>query len=647
MQIRRLLISVVLTIACAGQPSWQRLDLSKIAPVAADDQNAAETLLDETTIRYSVSPEGGLVADQTTHVVRRILTEDGRAWAVARVHYDRTFVDVTDFKARTTTPSGEESTFGKDAADDLISQPSWAMYDDSRVLVLRLRDVPVGSVVEWQYSLHIKQAELFSADIAFGDAIPVRQASLTVVAPRGAVVESQAQRLNEVVPFEAKHVDDVESTRWTWEQHDVAAIHPQPEAPPIYSRALKVGAHVVSCPGVSPDKLVKDARGMSAYIYKLAEPRAEVTPAIREVAGHVLSGAPDDPAEKAKRLYEWVRDRVSYCAIEIGIGGWQPHAANDVMSGKYGDCKDKANLLRTLLRAANVQSHLVAVQAHDAFADRYSVPGLNNIFNHMILGIDLPSGTVLVDPTCATAPYGVLPWNDQDTDSLPVTSDGSDIQHTPLSPADENRSEVAVDLNLSPAGTLEGKLTVNTTGTSEIILRAILEGAPQAKWDERLATDLRARAFELKDIVASTQPPTSLDPWVVQAGMVNDDPLPALLHGVRLDQVAPPMVPVVPVSTRAEPFLLGMPHKIHESVSVHLPAGVSVSQLPPPTHVETPAIAFDLKWSQSGDSVLADQTLTVRQSIVAAADLERLRSAVDEIHVAQRQPALLAQRGTP
>ena len=50
-----------------------------------------------------------------------------------------------------------------------------------------------------------------------------------------------------------------------------------------------------------------------------------------------------------KALAQFVQHDVRYVAIELGIGGWQPHSASDIFAHRYGDCKDKATLLSSML----------------------------------------------------------------------------------------------------------------------------------------------------------------------------------------------------------------------------------------------------------------------------------------------------------
>ncbi len=44
---------------------------------------------------------------------------------------------------------------------------------------------------------------------------------------------------------------------------------------------------------------------------------------------------------------------IQYISIQTGLGrggGYRPHASNEVFAKSYGDCKDKANLMRAMLK---------------------------------------------------------------------------------------------------------------------------------------------------------------------------------------------------------------------------------------------------------------------------------------------------------
>jgi transglutaminase-like putative cysteine protease len=54
-----------------------------------------------------------------------------------------------------------------------------------------------------------------------------------------------------------------------------------------------------------------------------------------------------------------VQHDIRYVAIELGIGAQQPHPASDVFTKRYGDCKDKATLLSSILKEIGVDSYYV------------------------------------------------------------------------------------------------------------------------------------------------------------------------------------------------------------------------------------------------------------------------------------------------
>lgn len=102
------------------------------------------------------------------------------------------------------------------------------------------------------------------------------------------------------------------------------------------------------------------------------------TPDIRLLADVLVAGARSD-VDKAKRLYEWVRDEIPHSADaghEIVTC-----RASEVLRNRTAICYPKAHLLAALLRAAGIPAGLCyQVLRYDASSERLVAHGLNGIY---------------------------------------------------------------------------------------------------------------------------------------------------------------------------------------------------------------------------------------------------------------------------
>lgn len=89
------------------------------------------------------------------------------------------------------------------------------------------------------------------------------------------------------------------------------------------------------------------------WYWSLQKERVEPSPAIRAKATELTKGLTDDTA-KLQALYNFVSMQYRYIGIAFGIGRYQPHAAEDILTNNYGDCKDKHTLLASLLKASGI-----------------------------------------------------------------------------------------------------------------------------------------------------------------------------------------------------------------------------------------------------------------------------------------------------
>ena len=110
-----------------------------------------------------------------------------------------------------------------------------------------------------------------------------------------------------------------------------------------------------------------------------------------------LTASKKTDQEKVEAIFYWVQDNIRYIAFENGIMGFKPDAAQNVFKNKYGDCKGKANLLKTMLGIAGFDARLTWIGTSDLPYD-YTLPSLA-VDNHMICTVILNGKRYFLDGT--------------------------------------------------------------------------------------------------------------------------------------------------------------------------------------------------------------------------------------------------------
>ncbi len=105
-----------------------------------------------------------------------------------------------------------------------------------------------------------------------------------------------------------------------------------------------------------------------------------------------------DPYAKLQAALRTVQDQVRYFGAEMGENSHRPSAPADTWTRRYGDCKDKAYLLSTILARMGIQAVPALVSTSRGRAVANYVPAAD-VFNHVIVRIALDGKLLWVDPT--------------------------------------------------------------------------------------------------------------------------------------------------------------------------------------------------------------------------------------------------------
>lgn len=633
-------LALALTTSCASTGALTTfapgvldpIDVKALPPV--DDHTPARVLLDEEVVRFE-EVDGAIVARVLRRTVTRIHNAAGQERRSAEVGLDRTFTDVEAFFVRTFDAAGHTRVYGEKETVELPQLGNYYLYSDNRVRRVEVAEQPRGGVVEVVSLVRHRQPEMFAFSFAFVDDVEVDIARFAVEAPAAFEVEVLTERAGVQQTWEPVVTTVDGRLRRTWEQQHIAARERPLHGQSLGNTSDRVNVRLKRA-ATSAGVVVAgptDVRDLSRVISRLMAAQAEVTPEIKAITAQVLGASPTSlpPRERAAKLYAWTRDSIRYCSISIGMGGWVPHTAAAVEGVRYGDCKDKANLLKSLLAAVDVDSRIVVIYS-GAAPHPFRLPVVASNFNHAILQVRFDDGDVFVDPTTRTVAFDDLPPNDEERLCLPLDEAGSDLVSTPTSTIERDRRLNVFTLSVDDGGALRG--TVESTHHGHFA-DDVRDEVLQQNGDELVrvlprlvgAPQLTLEHPALENAVA----PVNVTPVVVRAAVKDEikgaDGRVASLVAAA-DFIADEAV-IVPAKRPRGDVVVGARSDVRDEVRLKLPPTMTVRQVPPPAAGDSTWFGWSIAWTIEGDELVARRSVQHKVVNVAADDVDAYRAVVD------------------
>ncbi len=205
-----------------------------------------------------------------------------------------------------------------------------------------------------------------------------------------------------------------------------------------------------------------DWKEFGKWMYeKLIKGRAELPEVTKNKVLELVKGV-EDPIERAKLVYQFMQDKTRYISVQVGIGGWEPIAANQVDKVGYGDCKGLTNYMKALLDVAGVTSYYTVVHADEKFSVDEDFASLEG--NHVILNLPNDGKDIWLECTSQTMPFGFLGDFTDDRRVLVVTPEGGVLKKTASYLNEDNYQETKADIQLSSEGEIKATVSVLSKG---------------------------------------------------------------------------------------------------------------------------------------------------------------------------------------
>jgi len=530
------------------------------------------------------------------------------------------------------------------------------LYSDLRVKVLNIPAAEPGNLIGYEVEQdgrpYVLQDEWF-----LQEEVPVAQTRYTLQLPAG--WEYKAVWLNhaEIQPV------SIGNNQWQWEAKGLPAIRSELDMPPWKGVAGMMILSLVPPGGANHGFL--NWSEMGSWYSGLTQGRRDATPAIKQEVGSLTGSAPT-PLDKMRRLAGFLQRDIRYVAISLGIGGIQPHPAADVFTHRFGDCKDKATLLSSMLKEIGIDSYYVIIHAERGGVTSATPPHIG-AFNHAILAIQLPQsvndpslravldhpklGRLLIfDPTDEWTPFGSLRGELQANYGLLVTGDGGELIKLPQLPAELSGVVRTAKLTLSPSGTLSGDFVEQRKGDYATRQRAYLKSVPKDAdrikfLESQISQSLPTFQITKASLVNLNQ--TDL-PFSYEYSLVSQNY--AKTAG-NLLLVRPRVVGVNSSSLletkepRKYPVEFDGPWKNSDTVEIAIPAGYEVDDLPPPVDADYSFASYHSKTETSGNTLKYTRKFEVKELSVPVSKIEELKKLYRIIASDERNNAVLKPVG--
>ncbi len=219
---------------------------------------------------------------------------------------------------------------------------------------------------------------------------------------------------------------------------------------------------------------------------KLLKGKDELSPETIATVKKMVEGIAD-PIERAKLIYQYMQQKTRYISVQVGIGGWEPIAANLVDNVGYGDCKGLTNYMKALLDVAEVASYYTVVYADDRIDIDKDFSSLQG--NHVILNIPNNGKDIWLECTSQTMPFGFLGDFTDDRDVLVVTPQGGIIKRTASYKNEQNLKATKANIQLLENGNLTATIKKVSSGI-QYDDTASLERYTQAELIKNYKTDV-------------------------------------------------------------------------------------------------------------------------------------------------------------
>lgn len=637
-----------IVLADDAPPAWLKQAASMQTPTYDKDVPAVVLHEDQT---ITLGSDGKLTT--VSNYAIKVLIREGRGYAIARALYLVSSGNVRDIEGWLIRPNGASQNYGKKSVVDVIADPD-DIYNEYRIKVINAsNDADAGFV--FGYTVTTEERPLFYHDTwAFQDRLPTMMSRYTLNLPMGWKATSKTFNTAQINP-------QVNGSSYTWQMNNLAPIPPEPLSPSIRNLAPRINVNYAPDDRQqSVNRAFADWTEVSKWASGLYDPQVIVDDNVAAKARDLTANAKTE-FEKIRAIASFVQN-LQYISIDIGVGhgnGYRPRPSTTVLSRGYGDCKDKANLMRAMLRALKIDAYPIAIYSGDPtfVREEWASP---DQFNHCIIAVkvsdETKAATVITHPTLGrlmifdatdeNTMLGDLPDYLQGSFALIIAGENGGLAKMPVTPPNTDLLERKIEVSLNELGELKGKIKEASLGqasTSERRAFRNLSASDYRKaiegWLTRGATG--AQLVEMKTADHQVESSFDLDVDFVASRY-------GQLMQNRLLVFKPVIVGrrnalALTEDKRFSPVMLDS-QAMKETVVFNLPTGFVVDEMPDAVNLEMPFGKYSTSYEVKENKLYFTRSLTTSRTMIPVDKYKQVKDFYAKMREAEQSPVVLLKK---
>ncbi len=572
------------------------------------------------------------------HYIVKILNERGKeGYSETHIDYDSTYEKVELDYARTIKPNGEVTEVGSRHIRDVSKYLNFPLYSNVRVYIISFPEIAEGSSIEYKIKIYRNQL-INKKDLVLHYPLqatdPIIAANFTLSVPkdRRLYMKILNDKYNK---FGANLNPDIKEGNgyliYNWKFRDIPQILPESNMPPQ--------------PQINPAILISTFsswQDIYNWWWDLAKDKIKADTSIKNKVAELTKNLGSEEA-RFRAIYNFCAQKIRYVAVEYGQAGYEPHYAYDIFKNKYGDCKDQAILLITMLKEAGFSSWPVLIATKEYYNLNEDFPAV--LFNHCIAAVSLKDRVTFLDPTAQTCSFGDLPADDQDRKVLIFTENGYKIQDTPLYEAKHNLIKQQLKIRLNNNEAIVAEKEVSTYGVYDQGQRMwLLYTPPELIADtleekiQGVSVGAKLNEYSIKNLENLNEPAVlnysfQGSEYFIRAGKLRIAP-----------QLAELDASIIAKDKRKYPIDFGFLDSKETVFDIEIPKNFIIKYIPQSINQDSPWLTFIAEYSHRNNKINFRQKTQLKQTVVSEEEYADFKKFFENLAQQTRQRIVLERK---